>query len=146
LICLRRLNLIGILDIKSERLIWSWGPGNLDQPHKPTLLENGNILIFDNGLNRGYSRIVELNPLNKNIAWEYKSNPPGQFYSEKGGANQRLPNGNTLITETETGRAFEITPDGQVVWEFYNPDVDIKTRQRRIIYRMTRIPFLKELK
>ena len=34
---------------------------------------------------------------------------------------QRLPNRNTLITETDTGRAFEVTPEGEIVWQFLNP-------------------------
>ncbi len=152
LICTRNLNLIGIVDIKNKKIIWSWGPGNLDAPHYPTVLENGNILIFDNGAHRGYSRIVELNPLTKNIVWEYKPNLPNQFYSKNRGSSQRLPNRNILITESNAGRAFEITPDGEIVWEFYNSDVNIENKERRAIYRMVRIidpenyPFLKELK
>ena len=35
--------------------------------------------------------------------------------------SQRLPGGNVLVTESDNGRAFEITPDGDVVWDFYNP-------------------------
>jgi hypothetical protein len=31
------------------------------------------------------------------------------------------PNDNALITESDNGRAFEVTPDGTIVWEFYNP-------------------------
>ena len=34
---------------------------------------------------------------------------------------QELPNQNLLITETDGGRAIEVTREGQVVWEFYNP-------------------------
>jgi len=37
------------------------------------------------------------------------------------GAADRLPNGNTLITESDGGRAFEVTQQAEVVWEFYNP-------------------------
>jgi hypothetical protein len=37
------------------------------------------------------------------------------------GAQQRLPNGNTLITESEAGRLLEVTADGEVVWEYINP-------------------------
>lgn len=33
----------------------------------------------------------------------------------------RLPNGNTLITDTLNHRVIEITPKGQVVWEVYVP-------------------------
>jgi len=37
------------------------------------------------------------------------------------GSCQRLPNGNTLITESNPGRAFEVTPDQKIVWEYINP-------------------------
>jgi archaeosine-15-forming tRNA-guanine transglycosylase len=37
------------------------------------------------------------------------------------GDQQRLTNGNTLITESEGGRILEIAPDGEIVWEFINP-------------------------
>ncbi|MBL7197445.1 MAG: aryl-sulfate sulfotransferase [Candidatus Omnitrophica bacterium] len=152
LICVRELDLIGIVDIEDEKLVWQWGAGNLDKPHHPTLLENGNILIFDNGYHRGYSRIIELNPLTKNIVWEYKTDPPDEFFSADMGASQRLPNGNTLITESDRGRVFEITQDGEIVWEFYNPHIKKEDMKRMVIYRMMRItdpenyPCLRRLK
>jgi hypothetical protein len=37
------------------------------------------------------------------------------------GGAQRLHNGNTLVTEANFGRLFEITPTGEVVWEYINP-------------------------
>jgi hypothetical protein len=55
------------------------------------------------------------------------------------GGIEALPNGNVLITESERGRAFEITRDGDIVWEFYNPDIDESKRQRAAIYRVARI-------
>jgi len=139
LISMRELDLIGILDIEREELIWSWGQGHLEKPHHPTLLKNGNILIFDNGNRREYTRIVELNPLTEDIVWEYHSEPPNRFYTHANGGSQRLPNGNTLITESESGHVFEITADGQIVWEFYNPAIDQENEERKVIYRMTRI-------
>ena len=139
LFCVWALDLIGILDIKTERLIWSWGAGNLDRPHRPVLLESGNILIFDNGWHRNYSRIVELDPLTKKIVWEYMSEPRNRFFSKGGGSSQRLPNGNTLITEGHKGHIFEITHNGEVVWEYYNPDIKKNTNERATIYRMMRV-------
>jgi len=138
LICLRNLDLVLILDGDSKKPVWGWGPGVLDWPHAPVMLENGNILVFDNGAHRGYSRVLEVNPGNDEIVWEYKSDPPEDFYSKLGSSAQRLPNGNTLICEEGKGRAFEITGQGEIVWEFYNP-VLIKGR-RRMIYRMKRYP------
>lgn len=139
LISIRELDLIGIFDIEREELIWSWGPGSLSRQHHPTLLKNGNIQIFDNGCNRKYSRIVELNPLEEEIVWEYKSDPVDQFYSYRAGSSQRLPDGNILITDYSKGRVFEITRDGEVVWEFYNPEIRKRDKKRASIYRMMRI-------
>jgi hypothetical protein len=55
------------------------------------------------------------------------------------GGNQRLANGNTLITESDKGHVFEITKEGKVVWEFYNPNIKSEDKERESIYRMTRI-------
>jgi len=139
LICIRELDLIGILDFETGEFIWTWGPGELSRPHHPTLLQDGNILIFDNGRIREYSRVIELEPTSQKIVWEYKASPEKSFYSRIMGACQRLPNGNTLITESDKSRVFEVTPQGQVVWEFYNPYIDLKRKRRAVIYRMARI-------
>jgi hypothetical protein len=37
------------------------------------------------------------------------------------GAQERLPNGNTLITESEGGRLIEVTPEREIVWEYISP-------------------------
>ncbi|MFA4989391.1 MAG: arylsulfotransferase family protein [Candidatus Omnitrophota bacterium] len=139
LISLRNLDLIGIVDIRKEKLIWSWGKNNLSRQHHPTLLKNQNILVFDNGCQRRYSRVVEINPRTNKIEWEYKASPPERFFSEGSGSSQRLPNGNTLITESDSGYVFEITPGGEMVWEFYNPQIRKESNSRAVIYRMLRM-------
>lgn len=139
LTCIRELDLIGILDFETGKFVWTWGPGELSGPHHPTLLDNGNMLIFDNGRIRGYSRIIELEPVSEKIVWQYKASPPQRFYTAIRGSCQRLPNGNTLITETDKGHVFEITRGGRIVWEFFNPYVDARLKKRRVIYRMPRI-------
>ena len=138
LLSLRNANLIVILDKDSWEIEWSWGPGILDFPHMPTMIKNGNLLIFDNGPNRTYSRVIELEPISKKIAWEYQASPPTDFHSKWRGSNQRLPNGNTLICDSQNGRVFEVTKEGEVVWEFWNPV--IKNGKRKLIYRMMRLP------
>jgi hypothetical protein len=139
LICIRELDLIGVLDFETGEFIWTWGPGELSRPHHPTFLENGNILVFDNGRIREYSRVIELEPMSGKIVWEYKASPEKTFYSQIMGACQRLPNGNTLITESDKSRVFEVAPNGEVVWEFYNPYIDLNKKRRAVIYRMARI-------
>lgn len=137
LLCLRNANLILILDRDDQSIVWSWGPGAVELPHMPSLLDNGRILLFDNGTWRGYSRLLEVDPLTNGIAWSWQADPPERFFSEFRGGAQRLPNGNTLVCESEKGHVFELTPAGAIVWEFWNPQIGKQGRKR--IYRFTRL-------
>ncbi|MBL8173190.1 MAG: SUMF1/EgtB/PvdO family nonheme iron enzyme [Bryobacterales bacterium] len=99
----------------------------------------GHMLIFNNGLDRGWSTIEEIVlPLDPNGSyrldagkpfgpekpvWSYKANPPDQFYSAEISGTHRLPNGNTLICAGVRGVFFEVTPSGDKVWEYVNPEV-----------------------
>ena len=67
-----------------------------------------------------YSSILEIDPKTDKIIWEY-SEHLGNFYSPYCVGTERLPNGNTLICETITGRFFEVTRDKKIVWEYLNP-------------------------
>ncbi len=138
LFSMKSLDFIGAVDVQKQRIVWFWGRGELDMQHNPTLLKNGNILIFDNGRRRKYSRIIELDPKTGKIAWQYKTDPPGQFFSPTRGSAQRLANGNTLITESDKGRVFEVTPAGAIVWEFWSTDRRNDNKQVGAIYRMNR--------
>ncbi|MCK5347109.1 MAG: aryl-sulfate sulfotransferase, partial [Candidatus Heimdallarchaeota archaeon] len=137
LISLLCVNTIAVIDRETGKIVWAWGPGELDCQHIPTMLNNGNILIYDNGSNRKYSRVLELDPLKEKIVWEYKADPPESFFSVNQGSSQRLPNGNTLISETRNGRLFEVTLDGEIVWEYFNPDLT-PDRERMDFYRTLR--------
>lgn len=137
LICLRNVHLIAVLDQDDLSVTWSWGKGELDMPHMPTMLPDGNILLFDNGMERKYSRVLEITPSTGEIVWEYKGDPLESFFSELRGGIQRLENGNTLICESERGRVFEVTREGEIVWEFWNPDMADGKRKR--IYRFHRL-------
>ncbi len=138
LICFRNINQIAVLDKDTKEILWVWGESDLDWPHHPTMVDSGNLLIFDNGTKkRKYTRVIELNPLTEEIEWEYVGDPPETFYTPERGSSQRLPNGNTLICEGDRGRCFEITRQGEIVWEWYNPG--IRGRHREQVYRMIRI-------
>jgi len=141
LLSCRNISTILIVDGVTHEILWLWGPTNLALQHHPQLLDSGNILVFDNGRSR--SRIVELDPDGGTIVWTYQSD---DFFTPSRGSVQRLTAGNTLITESNAGYVFEVTPDHQVVWTFANPDVD-DAGMRGTIYRMTRfdrsaLPFL----
>ena len=144
LVSMRNINTIAVLDGQTHEIVWVWGPSNVVFQHHPVLLDNGHLLVFDNGRKR--SRVLELDPLTREIVWSY--GPRKGFFSKTRGANQRLPNGNTLITESDTGYVFEVTKGGKKVWQFANPDVDDQST-RMAIWRMTRfdradLPFLDE--
>lgn len=133
----RHQDTIGLVNWKTKKIVWAWGQGVISGPHDATLLANGNILLFDNGLNRGWSRIIELNPISRQIVWTYQTPRKKDFYTADRGSNQRLPNGNTLITESDKGHAFEITPDGHVAWDYLNQFKNAKA-ERATIVRMYR--------
>ncbi len=121
LISLLRLDTIAVVDLDLKKVVWALS-GLWHRQHQPTVLEQGRILIFDN---RGFyekSRVFEFDPLTQTIFWEYRGSPEQPFYSYDCGSCARLPNGNTLITETNKGRVFEVTPSKEIVWEFLNPN------------------------
>ena len=116
------LGVIAVLDPAQEKVVWALS-GQWRAQHRPRLLATGGILMFDNfGTMRvGQSRALEVDPFTQQIAWRYGEAEGQGFYSMSGGYIQRLPNGNTLITSSNEGRAFEVTPDKAVVWEYRNP-------------------------
>ncbi len=95
----------------------------------------GNLLVFDNQGKAGYptvetpltggSRILEINPIENEIVWQYtgadSGGPDWSFRSTHISAARRLPNGNTFIDEGQSGRLFQVTPEGEIVWEYVNP-------------------------
>ena len=91
---------------------------------------SSNILLFNNGnqRTRPYSTVIELNtgqPYSfgeADIVWEYgDSDNEESFFSRNISGAQRLANGDTLICSGTEGRFFEVTPDGEKVWEYTNP-------------------------
>lgn len=141
LISLREIDTVAIVGIDSRSVLWSWGPGELVRQHHPSLLENGNILLFDNRTKEEGSRVIEFDPRTGKIEWEYKTEDPAAFWSQRRGSCQRLGNGNTLITESDRGRVFEVAPDGAVAWEFRSRVRKVNPRriEREAIYRATRL-------
>jgi hypothetical protein len=120
LISVFHLNAIAVVDPGREKVVWVH-TGRYRQQHDPKILPNGNLLLFDNRGRRGSSAILEFEPRTMALVWKYRGSRRQPFFSKTCGTSERLPNGNTLISETDFGRAFEVTPEGEIVWEFYNP-------------------------
>lgn len=122
----RTISTIIIIDRKTGKIVWKLGAPPLSGQHAPTLLANGNLLLFDNGPHRldhplPFSRVIEIEPATKQIVWKYQEKRESDFFSPRISNAQRLPNGDTLICEGVFGRLFEVTTDGELVWEFVNP-------------------------
>jgi hypothetical protein len=126
----------------------------------------GNILIFDNGGWAGYgipnpgapkgiknalrdfSRVIEVDPVTLKIVWQYTPTEAGymmpydanRFYSPFISSAQRLPNGNTLITEGSGGRIIEVTAKHELVWEYISPYWG-KQLKLNMVYRAYRAPY-----
>jgi hypothetical protein len=101
------------------------------EAHGPQLQANGNILMYDNGTpQRAASRALELaideQAMTAEVVWEY----PGEgvddsWFTVHMGDADRLANGNTLINVGHLvpggspSRIFEVSPDGDVVWQLW---------------------------
>ncbi len=114
------IDAIGVIDTQSGALIKTW-QGDFRAQHDPKLLDGGNLLLFDNQGRHRASSVIEFDPQTDQPVWSYRGAIDGPFYSQFCGTSARLPNGNTLITESGQGRAFEVTPEKQIVWEFHSP-------------------------
>lgn len=140
LLSLRRLNAIVRLDTATRTITWAL-VGRTVKQHNARRLPGGHLTVFDNGWIRHQSRVLEIDPETRRIVWQYGTDNEHHFYTKCCGSAQRLPNGNTLITVTNEGRAFEVTRDGEVVWDFFSPHriKDDGTRMAQL-YRVYRYP------
>jgi hypothetical protein len=117
------------------------------------LYGDGNLLVFNNGTRttgRNYSSVDEFKPaiegntykmgnysyLPSELEWRYTADPRSDFYSDHISGVQRLPCGNTLICSGADGRLFEVTTDGEVVWEYLNPFSDSPKNTKTKLFRV----------
>lgn len=120
LVSVRELDVIAIIDPGAKEVVWALS-GKWFRQHESTFLQNGNLLLFDNRGNKKKSKVIEFDPLTQEVVWTYGAEEDEPLYSSTCGAAARLPNGNTLITESNRGRAFEVTADKRIVWEYMSP-------------------------
>jgi hypothetical protein len=100
---------------------------------------------------RDYSRILEFDPITQKIEWQYTPIEAGyihpldsyKLYSPFISSAQRLPNGNTLITEGVNGRIFEITREYKIIWEYVHPYFGTGKNglKENRVYRAYRVPY-----
>jgi len=128
-----------MIDKETGDIVWRWGEDVLGHQHDVQMIDaglpgEGNVLIFDNGYHSkcgsGTSHIYEVDPKTNEIVWSFNgiSWVCGSFRSWHISGCNRLPNGNTFITEGEPGRLFQVTKEGEIVWEYTNPFVTYRIR------------------
>lgn len=97
----------------------------------------GAILVFSNGQKdvREWSSVDEITPSRTGRTYDrdaygsfvasservYGNADTQLFFGFNTSGSQRQPNGNTLITDGPHGRTFEVTPQGDIVWDYVNP-------------------------
>jgi Arylsulfotransferase (ASST) len=120
----------------------------------------GDLLVFDDEGGAGFpptalgiyagSRLLEIDPIKRQIVWQYNGESSGRqvwtFFSSFVSSVQRLPNGNTLVDEGMEGRIFQITPGGDIVWEYVSPyfghsTVAGKPMLNTLVYRAQAVPY-----
>jgi outer membrane protein assembly factor BamB len=128
---------IHMIEYPSGEVLWEFSE-NLEGQHDPTFLENGNILIFNNG--KKSSEVLEVDPLTNEVVWSYDA---VGFASKFISGAQRLENGNTFITEGDDGHLFEVNSEGDVLWDM-TPFTEGGTIFRAYKYSEYEIPWLLE--
>ncbi len=136
LVTLRHQDEIAVFRWETGLEVWRFGRGVLQGPHEASLLANGNVLVFDNGIRgRRHSRIVEVDPATEEIVWSWSAPEPSDFYCTTRGTCHELPGGNVLVCNSERGEAFEVTRAGEIVWRFVAPERDEEGRRAAIRLR-----------
>lgn len=130
LIAFRELSIIMVMDGKTFSPVWALY-GMTQFQHDPDFLPNGNILVLDNrgavGPG-GISQLLEIAPSTMKVKWRYRGTAEHPFETFVRGTQQVLPNGNILVTESNAGTLFEITPSGETVWRYRSPFIDHNSR------------------
>ena len=137
LVSQRETNLVYIIDKTTRNIVWTLNTQTIGQHHSKMIPQElpgaGNILLFNNGGRAGYpriwslfSRVLEIIPPTSQVSWTYNAQllegkSLNTFFSVYRSSSQRLANGNTLVMESQWGRIFEVTPLGEIVWEYIVP-------------------------
>ena len=131
MLSLRNLNAILVLDPTNLRIKYE-NIGSVLRQHDPDFVDGNTISVLDNNNlsaawdeSRGdqsglYSRIVTIDARTDLVSVIYQGTEEEPFFTDIMGKHQWLANRNLLVTESRAGRAFELTPSGEIAWEYFN--------------------------
>ena len=141
LVSLREVSTVALVDMDNGAIPWA-ATGPWLRQHSARFLDNGHLILFDNEGNpgaHGISRVLEIDPKTHQAVWSYAGKEGAPLESVTRSSESRLANGNTLIVESEAGRVIEVTPKGDIVWEFVNPVRDPEGTRVPIIFWVERL-------
>jgi hypothetical protein len=139
LVSMAMLDTIAIVDMEKGVTRWSQqGPFGMQHGPRPT--PDGGIILFNNFLTAERSSVLTLDPRTRRVTAEYTGPKSEPLHSRRSGRVQLLPNGNTLVVETDRGRALEVAEDGEAVWEYRSP-YRVGEREDRVasLYSLERV-------
>jgi hypothetical protein len=117
LVSLRNFDQVVLVDRETKEIEWRLGrddaTGILHEQHNPDLLttgENPTVLVADSENDRVVEYRREDGEWNR--TWTLTGNMSWPRDAD------RLPNGNTLVVDSLHHRVVEVTPTGEVVWEY----------------------------
>lgn len=128
LLSFRHLNMLLVVSPQNWKVKW-YRSGPWLRQHDPDFQPDGSITVFNNNSDDTKtgdifegSQIMSLQPFSpdRKVEVVYGDGPGEKFFTNTQGKHQRFVTGNMLIAEYYGGRALEVNPEGEIVWEYVN--------------------------
>jgi hypothetical protein len=144
MVSLRNISTVMVIDGETHKAKWHFQFPLLRQ-HDADFEPGGFITIYNNrddstaeGKYLKQSQLIRVDPKSGSYELIYPVSEDAEFYSKTSGKHSLLANGNRLIVEPRGGRAFEIAPNGDLVWNWV-ADIQANGLQSEIM-EVTRLP------
>jgi len=140
LVSLRNVNTVFVFNRDTRRIKFSC-TGWFVAQHDPDFVDGNTFSVFDNNhvpnQHPARSRIVMVSARERTTEVFFEGSPSMPFHTSIMGKHQWLPNGNLLVTESCRGRAFELTPEKKIAWEYHNY---VDERTVGVVEQVERLP------
>ncbi len=124
MLSMRNINTVLVFDTDNwQKKFVSIGP--FVRQHDPDFVDGDTISIYDNNDSAPaesgvQSRILLQDAPSGEVSVAYTGTEEEPFFSFLLGKHEWLSNDNILISDSRNGRVIEVTPDGQIIWEYNN--------------------------
>lgn len=123
MVSIRNINAVIVFDADTKAAKFM-SIGTMLRQHDADYIDGNTISVFDNNnlqpMVASQSRIIRIDARDGSVTTTFAGTAEIPFFTNIMGKHQILENGNTLIIESRGGRAFEVTGDGRLVWEYIN--------------------------